>query len=131
MTDRPTIIFSDSLGEMEFIIMPTREFVKMITLLEIKVVFSAYNGIVMNDDFFYLIYDGIIFVPHTGNTEPLEKLFKIEEEGGFPDFFSYLAARRIEVDSYTDYKEFKNSENFGYERSNFEEFLASKKLKEE
>ena len=127
MTDKPTIIYSDSLGEMDFIIMSSKEFVRMIKELDIRVLFSSYNGMVMNDDFLYLIYDGIIFVPHSGNVEELEKLFDIKEDGNFPDFFTYLSAKRIEVNDYSEYDDFKKSPYFGYERSNYCEYLDAKK----
>ena len=130
MTDLPTILFTDSLSDMDFIIMSSKEFVRMITELKIKVIFSSYNRMVMNDDFLYLIYDGIIFVPHSGNVEEIEKFFNIEEDGGFPDFFTYLAAKRIEVEDYSDYSEFKKSPFFGYDRSNYCEYLDAKKAGE-
>ena len=130
MTDVPTILFTDSLSDMDFIIMSSKEFVRMITELKIKVIFSSYNRMVMNDDFLYLIYDGIIFVPHSGNVEEIEKFFNIEEDGGFPDFFTYLAAKRIEVEDYSDYSEFKKSPFFGYDRSNYCEYLDAKKAGE-
>ena len=130
MTDLPTILFTDSLSDMDFIIMSSKEFVRMITELKIKVIFSSYNRMVMNDDFLYLIYDGIIFVPHSGNVEEIEKFFNIEEDGGFPDFFTYLAAKRIEVEDYSDYSEFKKSPFFGYDRSNYCEYLDAKKTGE-
>jgi len=127
MTELPTLLFTDSLGEMDFIIMSSKEFIRLIKELEIRIVFSSYNGIVMNDDFLYLIYDGIIFVPHSGNVEEIEKFFNINENGGFPDFFTYLAAKRIEVNEYSDWQDFKKSPYFGYERSNYCEYLDARK----
>jgi len=127
MTVLPSIIFTDSLGEMEFISMESNQFIELVKLLNIQVLFSAYNGIIINDDFLYLIHDGIIFVPHSGNIEVLESFFNIRERGGFLDLFSFLAAKRIEIDNYNEFKEFKNSKYFGNERSNFLEFLEAKK----
>ncbi|MHA1150762.1 MAG: hypothetical protein ACTSR8_21280 [Promethearchaeota archaeon] len=124
--DIPEIIFTDSLGELDFISMDGSEFVKLAKLLDAKVLYSSFDGRNISDDFLFLINNGIIFVPHSGNTEPLEEYLKIRE-CGFKDLFTYLAAMRIRVCDYTEYKEFKNSEFFGFELANIQEFREAKK----
>ena len=119
------IVFTDSLGEMPFILMESKEFVKLIKLLNVNVIYSAFNGKKIQDDFLYLINNGIIFVPHSGDLEALEEYLGVSQEE-FPDLFSFLRAKRLGIQNYKIFQEFKESDYFGDERSNFEEYLASK-----
>ena len=77
-----------------------------------------------------MIHNGIIFVPHSGNTEALDEFLEVKE-CGFKDLFTYLSAFKLGICDNEVYEAFKNSEYFGYERANFDEYLEANKQKDE
>ncbi|MHA1275001.1 MAG: hypothetical protein ACTSVV_08300 [Promethearchaeota archaeon] len=120
------IIFTDSLGEMDFISMPGSEFVKLANQLGTNILFSAYDGRNIGDDYLYMIYQGIIFVPRQGDTEELEQYLGVDRSE-FPDLYNWLLAQKFGASNYQELKEFKESEFFGDDKNAFINFLEAKK----